>query len=69
MIELYSITDSESNSNLKNQSEAEIANKLLNVTNATSENEAKESVQQTSKGQEKANKIADGGGATSSKPD
>ena len=49
MIELYSITDSEDNSNSENQSEAEIANNLLIVSNDTSENEAKESVKQTSK--------------------
>ena len=39
----------------------------LNVTNDTSENEAKESDQETSKWQEEAQNFAEGGGATSSK--
>ena len=43
MIEMESFTDSESNLNSGNQSEAENAINLLKVTNDTSENEAKES--------------------------
>ena len=64
IIEIESSTDSESNLNTENQSEAEDANDSLNVTNETSENEAKESDQETSKGQEKAQKVPEGGGAT-----
>ena len=41
--EMESSKDSESNLNTENQSEAEDANDSLNVTNDTSENEAKES--------------------------
>ena len=48
--EIQSSTDSESNLNTETQSEAEVANDSLNVTNDTSDNEAKESEQQTSKG-------------------
>ena len=58
IIEVESSTDSESNLNIENQSEAEDANDLLNVT---------ESEQETSKGQEKAQNVPEGGGATSSK--
>ena len=43
IIEIESSTDSESNLNTENQSEAEDANDSLNVTNETSENEPKES--------------------------
>ena len=50
IIEIESSTDSESNLNKENQSEAEDASNSLNVTNDTSENEAKESEQETSKG-------------------
>ena len=50
MIKIESSTDSESNLNTENQSEAEDANDSLNVTNETSESEAKESEQETSKG-------------------
>ena len=67
IIEIESSTDSESNLNTENQSEAEDANDSLNVTNETPENEAKESEQEISKGQEKAQKVPEGGGATSSK--
>ena len=67
IIEIESSTDSESNLNTENQSEAEDANDSLNVTNETSENEAKESEQETSKGQEKTKNVPEGGGATSSK--
>ena len=65
--EIDSSTDSESNLNTENQSEAEDANDSINVTNETSENEAKESEQETSKGQEKAQNLPEGGDATSSK--
>ena len=68
IIEIESSTDSESNLNTENQSEAEDANDSLNVTNEPSENEAKESEQENSKGQEKAQNVAAGGSATSSKP-
>ena len=67
IIELESSTDSESNLNTENHSEAEDANDSLNVTNETSENEAKESEQETCEGQEKAQNVPEGGGATSSK--
>ena len=67
IIGIESSTDSESNLNTENQSEAEDANVSLNVTNETSENEAKESEQETSKGQEKAENVPERGGATSSK--
>ena len=67
IIEIESSTDSESNLNTENQSEAEDANDSLNVTNEASENEAKESEQETSKGQEKAQNVPEGGGAISSK--
>ena len=68
VIEIESSTDLEGNLNTENQSEAEDANNLLIVTNDTSENEAKESEQETSKGKEKANNVAEGGCAASSKP-
>ena len=48
--EIESSTDSESNLNTENQSEAEDANDSLNVTNETSEKEVQESEQETSKG-------------------
>ena len=67
IIEIESSTDSESNLNTENQSEAEDANDSLNVTNETSEIEAKESEQETSKRQEKAQNVPEGGGATPSK--
>ena len=67
IIEIESSTGSESNLNTENQSEAEDANDSLNVTNETSENKAKESEQETSKGQEKAQNVPKGGAATSSK--
>ena len=67
IIERESSTDSESNLNIESQSEAEDANDSLTVTTDTSENEAKESKQENSKGQETANNVAEGGGATSSK--
>ena len=51
IIEIESSTDSECNLNTENQSGVEDANDSLNVTNETSENEAKESEQETSKGQ------------------
>ena len=57
IIEIESSTDSESNLNTEDQSEAEDANDSRNVTNETSENEAKESEQETSKGQEKAQNV------------
>ena len=60
---MESSTDSESNLNTENQSEAEDANDSLNVTNDKSENEAKESEQETSKEPEKANQVAESGGA------
>ena len=50
IIKVESSTDNESNLSTENQSEAEIDS--LNVTNGTSENEAKESEKETSKGQE-----------------
>ena len=67
IIEIESPTESKSILNTENQSEAEDANDSLNVTNDTCENEARESEQETSKGQQKAVKVAEGGGATSSK--
>ena len=67
IIQIESSTDSESNLNTKNQSEAEDANDSLNITNETSEKEAKELEQEPSKGQEKAQIVPEGGGATSSK--
>ena len=60
-------TDSESNLNSENQCEAEDANDSLKIINDTSEYEAKESERETSKGQEKAQNVAEGGGSTSSK--
>ena len=66
IIEIES-SDSESNLNAENQSEAEDANDSLIVRNETSENEAKESEQETSKGQEEAQNVPEGGGATLSK--
>ena len=68
IIEIESSADTESNLNTENQSQAEDAIDSLNVTNDTSENEAKESEQETSKGHEKAQNVAEGVGATSSKP-
>ena len=65
IIEIESSTDSESNLNKENQSEAEDANDSLNVTIETSENEATE--QETPKGQEKAQNVPEGGAATLSK--
>ena len=67
IIEIESSTDSESNLITDNQSGAEDANDSLNVINETSEKEAKESEQETSKGQEKAQNVPEGGGDTSSK--
>ena len=67
-IEIESSTDRESNRNSENQSEAENAKNSLNATNDTSENEAKQSEQENTRGQEKANQIAEGGGNTSLKP-
>ena len=61
-------TDSESNLNSENQCEAEDANNSLKIINDTSEYEAKESEQETTKGQEKASRVAAGGSATSSIP-
>ena len=61
-------TDTESNLNTQNQTQAEDAIDSLNVKNDTSENEAKESEQENSKVQEKILNIAEGGGATSSQP-
>ena len=51
IIETESSTDSKSNLNTKNQSEAVEACDSLKVTNNTSENEANESEQEDSKGQ------------------
>ena len=68
IIEIESSTDTESNLNTENQSEAENAIDSLNVTNDTSENEAKQSEQATFKGPKKAQNVAEGRGATSSKP-
>ena len=68
IIEIESSTDAESNLNTENQSEAEDDIDSLSVTNDSSENEAKESEQQTSKGQKKARNVAKGGGETPSKP-
>ena len=68
LIEIESSTDTESNLNTENQSEAEDDIDSLNVKNNTSENEAKESEQETTKGQKKAQNVAKGEGATSSKP-
>ena len=66
IIEIES-SDSESNLSAENQSEAEDANDSLIVRNETSENEAKESEQETSKGQEEAQNVPEGGGASLSK--
>ena len=68
IIEIESSTDTGSNLKTENQSEADDDIDSLNVTNDTSENEAKESEEETSKGQEKEQNVAEGGGATSSKP-
>ena len=68
IIEIVSSTKSERNLKSENQSEAEIANNSLNVTNDTSETEVKESKQETSKRQEKANKVAEGDCLTCGKP-
>ena len=68
LIEIESFTDSGSNLNRENQSEAEDAKDSLNVTCETSENAANESEQETSKWHEKAKKVAEGGVTTSSKP-
>ena len=51
LIEIESSADTESNLNTENQSEAEDDIDSLNVTSDTSENEAKESEQETSEGQ------------------
>ena len=67
IIEKESSTDSESNLNTENQSEAEDANDSLNVTNEMSENEAKKSAQESSKRQEKAQNVPEGGSVSSSK--
>ena len=67
-IEIESSTDSESNLNSENHSEAENINNSLNLTNDTVENETKESEQETHKEQEKANKVAEGRGESSSEP-
>ena len=66
--ETESSTDTEGNLKTGNQSEAGDNIDSLNNTNDTSENEAKESEQETSKGQEKTQNVAEGGGATSSNP-
>ena len=68
IIEIEPSTDSGSNLNTENQSEADDDIDSLNVTNDTSENEAKESEEEISKGQEKEQNVAEGGGETSSKP-
>ena len=68
IIETESSTEGEVIQNRENHAEVEDANDSLIVTNDKSESEAKESEQETSTGQEKANKVADGVGATSSKP-
>ena len=68
IIEIESSTDSESNLNSENQSEAENVNNSLNLTNDPVENETKESKQETLKGQEKANKLAEGRSESSSEP-
>ena len=67
IFEIESPTDNKRILNTQNQSQTEDANDSLNVTNDTCENEAKESEQETSKGQQKAVNVAEGGGATSSK--
>ena len=51
IIEIESSTDNENKLNSENQYEAEDDNDSLNVTDDTSENEAKESKQGNSKGQ------------------
>ena len=68
IIETESSTDNESYLNRVNQSEAEDGNDSISFLNDTSENEAKELEQENSRGQEKANKFAEGGVATSSTP-
>ena len=68
IIEIESSRDTESILNTESQSEPEDDIDSLNIRKDTSENEAKESEQETSKGQEKAQNVAEGGGATSSKP-
>ena len=67
-IEIELSTDSESNLRTGNQSEAQDASNPLNVAHELFEKKTKESEQETSKKQEKANKVAEGGGAFSSKP-
>ena len=64
IIEIDSFTDSEIILYSENQSEAEKARNSLNATKDKSENEAKESEQETPKKQEKANKVVEGGGDT-----
>ena len=64
VIEIESFTDSESNLKAENQSEAEDANDSINVTNDTSDNQTKESEQETFKGHEKAKNVAEAGDAT-----
>ena len=68
IIETELSTDSETNLNTENQFGAEDANNSRNVTNDTSENEAKGAEQETSLVQEKANKIAEWGGEISLNP-
>ena len=60
IIEIESSTDSQGNLNTENKSEAENGNVSKKVKNDTVENEAKESEQETSKGQMKAKKFAEG---------
>ena len=67
IIEMDSSTDSETDLNYVIQSEVEISNNSLNVTNDTFESEANESEQETSKEQEKATEVAEEGSETSSK--
>ena len=68
IIAIESSTDGESYLNTENQSKAEDANNSLIITTDTSQIEAKESEQETSKGQEKAKNVAEGEVLTSSKP-
>ena len=67
IIEIESSADSESNLNSENQSAADVVKNSLNHKNDTVENGTKESEQETLKGQEKANKVAEGRGESSSK--
>ena len=68
IIEIEPSTESENNLNSENQSEAESVNNSLNLTNDRVENETIESEQETRKGQEKANKVAEGRSESSSEP-